>query len=115
MMPNTSVSPAASRNSSRPNCNPFRHCSMKSVMARCSQRVTACQQANGGSADAPPPSCLVAGSLHRALVVEVILAVLDDGGDGLEHELTLGVLHHVLQIEVLNRNVVVAKLEVAAH
>ena len=27
MMPNTSVSPAASRNSISPNCNPFRDCS----------------------------------------------------------------------------------------
>src|ERR1700730_9181859 len=32
MMPNTSVSPAASRNSSRPNCNPFRNCSTTSSM-----------------------------------------------------------------------------------
>src|ERR1043166_9672463 len=32
MMPNTRVSPAASRNSSSPNCRPLRHCSMKSSM-----------------------------------------------------------------------------------
>src|ERR1700730_7610631 len=32
MMPNTSVSPAASKNSSRPNCNPFRNCSTTSSM-----------------------------------------------------------------------------------
>src|SRR6266550_2515814 len=29
MIPNTSVSPAASRNSSSPNCKPLRHCSRK--------------------------------------------------------------------------------------
>src|SRR5665647_1391965 len=115
MMPNTSVSPAASRNSSRPNCNPFRHCSMKSVMSSCSQKYAAYPQANGGSANAPPPSYSAPGSLHRALVVEVILAVLDDGGDGLEHEVALGVLDHVLQVEVLDRHMVVAELEIAAH
>src|SRR5258707_1519930 len=32
MMQNTSVNPAASRNSSRPNCNPFRICSTTSSM-----------------------------------------------------------------------------------
>src|SRR6266851_10380497 len=32
-MPKISVSPAASRNSSMPNCTPFRHCSMKYSMA----------------------------------------------------------------------------------
>ena len=29
MMPKTSVRPAASRNSSMPNCTPFKHCSKK--------------------------------------------------------------------------------------
>src|SRR5690348_15928836 len=43
-------------------------------------------------------------SLHRALVVETILVVLDDGGDGLQRELAFGVLHHVLQIEALDRD-----------
>src|SRR5919108_593273 len=32
MMPKIKVSPAASRNSSSPNCKPFRHCSMNSNM-----------------------------------------------------------------------------------
>src|SRR5258708_18046558 len=32
MMPNTSATPAASRNSRRPNCNPFRNCSTTSSM-----------------------------------------------------------------------------------
>src|SRR6476646_7072846 len=114
MMPNTSVSPAASRNSSRPNCRPFRHCSMNSVMTRSLSRLRAPPQANGGSAPAPPPSRPRAGSLHRAFVVELILAVLDDGGDGLEH-VVVALFHHVLQIEVLDRDVVVAELESAAH
>src|SRR5258705_13111849 len=54
-------------------------------------------------------------SLHRAFVGEAILAVLDDGGDGFQRELTFGVLDHVLQIEILDRDVVVAELERAAH
>src|SRR6266700_6619112 len=54
-------------------------------------------------------------SLHRTFVGEAILAALDDGGDGFQRELTVGVLHHVLQIEILDRDVVVAELERAAH
>src|SRR4051794_23790765 len=56
-----------------------------------------------------------ASPLHRALVVEIVLAVLDDGGDGLEREIALGVLDHVLQVEVLDREVVVAVLVGSAH
>src|SRR5882672_100185 len=131
MMPKTSVSPAASKNSKRPNCRPLRHCSMNSVIAaqlscHCGGAakggapgmtyliVHPSPQANGGSACAPPPS-FAPGSLHRALTVEGILVVLDDRGDGLEYELAFGVLDHVLEIEGLDREVVVAELEVAAH
>src|SRR6476646_4459546 len=53
-------------------------------------------------------------SLHRAFVVEVILTVLDDGGNRLQRELTVGVLHHVLQVKILDRDVVVAVFERAA-
>src|SRR5262249_38245591 len=53
-------------------------------------------------------------SLHRALVVEAVLVVLDDGGDGLEAVL-VALLHRVLQVEVLDRDVVGAELEVATH
>src|SRR5689334_19574455 len=49
--------------------------------------------------------------LHRAFVVEAVLIVLDDGGDRLQRELTLGVLDHVLQVEILDRDVVVAVFE----
>ena len=37
-------------------------------------------------------------SLHRAFVVVLILIVLDDRGDGLEH-VFVALLHRVLQIE----------------
>src|SRR5882757_7017394 len=58
MMPNTSVSPAASRNSSRPNCNPFRSCSMTRYMnglyqAETKQRQRECAAA-GVISFAPP-------------------------------------------------------------
>src|SRR3954465_6213109 len=48
MIPNTSVNPAASKNSSRPNCRPFKNCSTISSMSP----TTALQQ-NRGS-DGPP-------------------------------------------------------------
>src|SRR5580704_15188324 len=51
---------------------------------------------------------------HRATVVEAVLVVLDDGGDGLEHVL-VALFDHVLQIKVLDWDVVVAEFEIAAH
>src|SRR6185437_4126602 len=106
MMPNTRVNPAASKNSRRPNCNPFRHCSMKRVMMRRLQSLTR-GQANGGSAPAPPPPSCQPGSLHRALVVEAILVVLDDGGDRPQHVVAFRIFHRILKVEILDRNVVV--------
>src|SRR5581483_804801 len=113
MMPNTSVRPAASMNSSRPNCRPLRHCSMNSVMAR---KLHAFAMENGGSAYAPPPSWTAPASVRRHLALRVmdVLEILDDGGGRLEHVL-VAFLHHVLKIEILDRNVVGAELEVATH
>src|ERR1019366_2805121 len=111
MMPNTSVNPAASRNSSRPNCNPFRNCSTTSSMDtlhRAERKTAAARERRRRMGPEPR-------SLHRAFVVEAILIILDDGGDGLERELAVGVLHHVLQIEVLDRDVIIAELEGAAQ
>jgi hypothetical protein len=51
---------------------------------------------------------------HRAAVVEAILVILDDCRDCLEH-VFVTVFHDLLQIEILDRNVVVAEFEVAAH
>src|SRR3954447_483456 len=128
MMPNTSVSPAASRNSSRPNCNPFSDCSIttsmdplnhaeKTAAARRRRRLFSywmhdpCQDITyWRTMRQKNPR-----SLHRALVGEAILVVLDDGRHRLERELAVGVLDHVLQVEVLDRNVVLAELEWAAH
>src|SRR3974377_2558575 len=56
-----------------------------------------------------------ASPFHRASVVELVLAVLDDGGDGLEREIAAGVLDYVLQIEILDREMVVSVLVGTAH
>src|SRR5512138_2356644 len=113
MMPNTSVNPAASMNSRRPNCSPFRHCSMNSVMMP-SAPPNACKQTAAARLRRrrlyPNPRLF-----HRALTVISVLVVLDDGGDGLEHEVALSVLHHILEIECLDRKVVVIELKVATH
>jgi hypothetical protein len=44
----------------------------------------------------------------------LVLIVLDNGGNRLEAKI-VALLHHVLQIEILDRNVIWAELEVAAH
>src|ERR1700693_3273175 len=117
MMPKTSVNPAASRNSSKPNCSPFRNCSTISSMDTSreaerhrTERKTAAaheRRRSIGQGDLR--------SLHRTFVVEAVLAVFNDGGDGFQRQFAVGVLHHVLQIEVLDRDVVVAVFERPAH
>src|ERR1700719_2702798 len=54
-------------------------------------------------------------SLHRALVVEAVLIILDDHGGGLEHRHAVGPFDDVLQIEVLDRKMVVAVAERAPN
>src|ERR1700746_2878376 len=67
------------------------------------------------SPPAPRPASLARSPLHWTLVVKLILTVLDDRGDGLEGEVAFRVLHHILQVEVLNRTLVVAVLVGTAH
>jgi len=43
-------------------------------------------------------------SFHRALVDVLVLVVLDDGGNGLEH-VFVALFHRILQVEVLDRDV----------
>jgi len=52
--------------------------------------------------------------LHAALVDEPTLIILHDRGEGFEHQLAFGVLHRILQVEILNRNVVRPEFETAA-
>ncbi len=47
--------------------------------------------------------------------MESVLIVLNDGCDGVEDIFALRVLLDFLEIEVLDRDVIVAELEVAAH
>src|SRR5262249_49896932 len=111
MMPNTSVRPAARRNSSSPNCKPFRHCSAISSIEGSGRRMAERQSlpvfsAVRGRSRSP---------LHRALVVVLVLAVLDDGRRRLERQVAVSILHHVLQVEVLDRHAIVAVLVRPAH
>src|SRR5262245_4411761 len=159
MMPNTSVSPAASRNSSKPNCNPLTSCSTTTSMdpqnpekqRYCLSMISAqtlrvcregkplhtfpdhalkkqrqrlgtaayCCWAHHLTQDCLTPRTIIRlenpSLLHRALVVEAILVVLDDGGHRFQRELALGVLDHVLQVEILDRDVVLAVFVGAAH
>src|SRR6478672_3944736 len=114
MMPKTSVRPAASRNSSSPNCRPFRHCSINNSIG-----LRRTMDGPLGPSFLPPPvlrpAPLARSPLHRTLVVKLILTVLDDRGDGLEGEVAFRVLHHILQVKVLNRKMVVAVLVGTAH
>src|SRR5271170_2074118 len=126
MIPNTSVSPAASRNSRRPNCSPFRNCSTTSSMfVRDNPQFRSCRphppsrtgrskkmrQRSSAAAFPKQNPC----SFHRTSIVIAILIVLDDGGDRLERQSAVSVLHHILQIEILDRDVVVPVSERAAH
>src|SRR4029450_7698722 len=109
MMPNVSVNPAASRNISRPSCTPFsiwssrysipRHIPANETGARCRAPVIAER----------------AGSLHRALLIVRILAVLHGRGDGLHRHHAFGILDRFLDVEVLDRELVGVVLEAPAQ
>src|SRR6267154_24396 len=116
MMPNTSVNPAASRNSSNPNCNPFKNCSTTRSMGNLYQaEIEPGRKKTAAARERRRRSSNIRRSLHRAFVVEAVLVVLDDGSDSLQREFAVGVLHHVLQIEILDRDVVIAVFERAAQ
>src|SRR6185369_7766511 len=105
MMPKISVRPAANRNSNSPSCRPFRHCSKKSSMVG-SPRVIGTAQRDGGADDAAAVPRAMR-SLHRALARLRVLPVLDGGLDGLERQHAVGILHRFLNVEVLDRELVV--------
>ncbi len=52
---------------------------------------------------------------HRALVVEKILIVLQDGGHCLENDVAVRILDRHLQVEILDRDVIVAEFDGAPH
>src|SRR6266850_5212298 len=90
MMPNTSVSPAASRNSISPNCRPFSDCS----------RIRIQDKTN---------------LLHGAVLHVGVAVILEDGADGLVDETPLGILADDAQVIVLDRELVAVELERPAH
>src|SRR5579862_176049 len=59
-----------------------------------------------------PPECN--SLLHRALIVESVLAVFNNRGDRFEH-IRIPILHRFLQVEVLNRDMIIAEPKLAAH
>src|SRR5215831_158363 len=99
MMPNTSVRPAASRNSISPNCRPFRNCSR--------MRTQDMQRGGRGTARTF--------LLHRAVLHVGVAAVLEDRAHGLVDDAPLRVLADHAQVVVLDRGLVAVELERAAY
>src|SRR6516162_2040171 len=54
-------------------------------------------------------------SLHRTTIVKAILIVLDDSCDGMKRIAAIRILSGVLEIKILDRDVIVAKLKIAAN
>src|SRR6476620_6169516 len=105
MMPKVSVSPAASRNISRPSCTPF------STWIR----YTIAPSNETGALSRSRYPTYRCGSLHRALFVVGIPACGHRGGDRLDGHHALRILHRLLDVEVLDRELVGVVLEVAAQ
>src|SRR5437764_9868911 len=141
--PNTSVSPAAIRNSSTPSCRPFRVCTKRSVMLmrrasslapRSGERVPSKRQRTGqvmGNLQGRASRCPSSGSLrsrpsprkrgekesslHRAILHVRVRIILEHLLHDLGLVLTVGALGDLHQIEVLDRIVVGVELEGAAQ
>src|SRR5438067_8610323 len=90
MMPNTSVSPAASRNSISPNCTPFRDCSRKRIA---DMKI--------GTVPIFP-----ARLLHRAVFEPEVAVVLEDGADLAVDDAPVAVLDQRAHVVILDRRAV---------
>src|SRR5207244_9906079 len=90
MMPNTSVSPAASRNSISPNCTPFSACSRKRIA---DMKI--------GTVPIFP-----ARLLHRAVFEPEVAVVLEDGADLAVDDAPLAVLDQRAHVVILERRAV---------
>src|SRR6185436_11640982 len=90
MMPKTSVRPAASRNSIRPNCSPLSDCSAMRIQLN---------------------SCL----LHLAVLHVRIAVVLEHRAEDLVVQAALRVLRDHAQVVVLDRHRVAVDLDRAPH
>src|ERR1700730_6119620 len=96
--PNTSVSPAAIRNSSTPSCSPLRICTKRRVDIR---SLFGCRIRNR--------------TPHRAVLRVDVLVIAEHLLGDLGLELAVLALRRLHQIEVLDRIVIVAELEIAAQ
>src|SRR5437868_14233379 len=112
MMPSTSVSPAAMRNSITPYCRPFSNCSKTSdqVMAWAAARI------KKKGASAPFLSTRLRSSpFHLAFLVVGVLVLLERLLHDLHRHAVLVVrLHRLQQVEVLDRVLVDVELVLAA-
>src|SRR6478672_11270493 len=95
MMPNTSVSPAAIRNSVTPNCRPFSNCSKTSPKVMKEKRALA-----------RPFYQPLRGLLHLAILEVRILVLLEDRLLNAHLDVAAGQLLGLEQVEVLDRMVV---------
>src|SRR5688572_22098407 len=102
MMPNTSVSPAAIRNSVTPNCSPFRSCSKRSAKLIGKEKGRLPRPFSSGDGASP---------LHLAVLVVRVLVLLEHRL--LDAHLDVAVLQllGLQQVEVLDRVVVDVVLE----
>src|SRR5688572_18590859 len=107
MRPNTSVSPAASRNSISPNWMPFSVCSRKSVRVMKQKRVR--------PAPHPLPVNLLCSSLHLAVFGPEVDVVVQHRADPLVDDAAFVVLDDLAHVVVLDRRAVGRRLPVAAR
>src|SRR5690606_16911773 len=93
MMPNTSVRPAASKNSIRPNCRPFSSCSSMSIESI----AKACSAA------------------HPALLRVGVAVLFHHGTDELVGHLPLFIPDDLAQVVILDREVIGVERERTTH
>src|SRR3989441_12508538 len=114
MIPNTRVSPAASRNSISPNCSPFSDCSTISIQDM--KRGGGNEKGEMRRGRFTPPLFSFKDSLfHRTFLNVGVAAVLEYGSHGLVDQAPLRILPHHAEVVVLNRVLVAVELERAAH
>src|SRR5947207_14171369 len=96
MMPNTSVSPAASRNSISPNCTPFSACSRKRIA----------DMKSGSEPELIRALTPNLGLLHAAVFEPEVAVVLEDGADLAVDDAPLAVLDQRAHVVILDRRAV---------
>src|SRR5881396_682992 len=117
MMPNTSVSPAAMRNSITPNCRPFSSCSKRRARVKKNgdrPRLFFYTSLGGKNKWGLSPFFTFS-PLHLAVLVVRVLVVLEDGLLDAHFDVAARGLLGAQQVEVLDRMVVDVVGEAAAY